>query len=75
MADAIFTEQEKEYIENTDADSATVFRELRRLNTKIDELNAKVEPKSDEDRKKEIMSIKSKTDRLKAIEDNIDLWR
>lgn len=71
----MYTENEKNYMENADIDNAVMFREIKRLNEKVDALNSKVEPKTDAQKRDEIMAIKDSQKRLKAIEENIDLFK
>lgn len=70
----MYTENEKNYMENADIDNAVMFREVKRLNEKVDALNSKVEPKTDAQKRDEIMAIKEPHKRLKAIEENLDLF-
>lgn len=70
----MYTENEKNYMENADIDNAVMFREIKRLNEKVDALNSKVEPKTDAQKRDEIMAIKDPIKRLNTIEENLDLF-
>lgn len=70
----MYTENEKNYMENADIDNAVMFREIKRLNEKVDALNSKMEPKTDAQKRDEILAIKESNKRLKAISENMDLF-
>lgn len=74
--EAIFTEAEKQYLENTDIDKAMLFKEIKALKAEIKGLKSSISnEQSIEQKKAAIMSIKDTSKRLKAIRENIDLFR
>ena len=74
------TETEKRFIENdnTDIGTSMLLRAIASLRDEVSELKGTVTAstgKTDEDRKQEILSMKDVRKRLKAIEENLDLWK
>lgn len=76
MADVPFTEAEKEYFENGNIDVVMLYKEIKTLNAKVDTINNKVtdSAKTDEQIRDEVMSIKDSKQRLKAINENMDVF-
>lgn len=71
-----FTEkdlQELQELENKD--SIILLREVKALRAEVRELKAGRKEKSADKKKAEILSIKDTSKRLKAISENIDLFR
>lgn len=75
MADREFTEAEKAYFEKADIDNVMLLKEIKGLRAEINELKNRVPSESDEEKKRKILSIKNNSKRLKAIEENLDLFR
>ena len=71
-----YTEAEKQYLENADIDTAILFKEIKALRSEVKELKGSVKhEKTAAQKKAAILSIKDTSKRLKAIEENIDLFR
>ena len=71
-----FNEQDKAYIEQAESiDNVMMFKEIKKLNDKLDSLNSKVEPKTDQERRSEILAIKDTNKRLNAIRENLYLFQ
>lgn len=71
-----YTEAEKQYLENADINSVVLFKELKALRSEIKELKGSMKKeKTDSQKKAAIMNIKDTSKRLKAIEENIELFR
>lgn len=71
-----YTEAEKQYLENADIDTAILFKEIKALRSEVQELKGSVKhEKTAAQKKAAILSIKDTSKRLKAIEENIDLFR
>ena len=70
-----FNKIDEEYIEQTEnVDSLMLFKEIKKLNDKIDDINSKVDGKSDLEKRADILAIKDTRKRQKAIEENIELF-
>lgn len=77
MSDKYYSESDIKDFEKVESmDSAVLLREVKALREEIRELkeNNRRE-KSPAQKKKEILSIKDSTERLKAINNNLDLFR
>lgn len=72
---AEYNELEMKYMEEGDVDSTMLFREIKKLNDKVDQLDNKIEPKTDAEKKADILAIRDPLKRQKAIEENIHLWK
>lgn len=71
-----YTEAEKQYLENADIDTAILFKEIKALRSEVQELKGSVKhEKTAAQKKAAILSIKDTSKRLKAIEENIDLFK
>ena len=59
-----------------DKDNALLLKEIKSLREELREIKiGVVKEKTDEERRAEIMSIKDDSKRLKAISENIDIFR
>lgn len=72
---AEYNELEMKYMEEGDVDSTMLFREIKKLNDKVDQLDNKIEPKSEEELRADILAIKDHRKRQEAIKENIHLWK
>ena len=71
-----YTEAEKQYLESADIDTAILFKEIKALRSEVQELKGSVKhEKTPAQKRAAILSIKDTSKRLKAIEENIDLFR
>lgn len=74
--EASYTEAEKQYLENADIDTAILFKEIKALRSEVQELKGGMKhEKTAAQKKAAILNIKDTSKRLKAIEENIDLFR
>ena len=72
---AEYNELEMKYMEEGNVDSTMLFREIKKLNDKVDQLDNKIEPKTDAEKRADILAIQDPIKRQKAIQENIDLWK
>lgn len=70
-----FTETEKKYLEdeNTNIDNAMIYKELKALREELTAIKDNTD--SDKMTKEKIMAIKDTHKRLKAIEENLHLFK
>lgn len=73
---AEYTETEKKFFEdeNTSPSNAMLYREIKALRAELAEVRTNT-GKSDKEKREEILSIKDRGKRLKAINDNLDLFK
>ena len=72
---AEYNELEMKYMEEGNVDSTMLFREIKKLNDKVDQLDNKIEPKTDAEKRADILAIQDPIKRQKTIKENIDLWK
>ena len=71
-----FNEQDKEYIEQAESiDSVMMFKEIKKLNDKLDSIKGTMQEKTDQERRSEILAIKDTNKRLNAIRENLYLFQ
>lgn len=71
-----FNEQDKAYIEQTESiDSMMMFKEIKKLNDKVDGIKDGMRPKTDQEKRNEILAIKDTHLRHKAIRENLELFQ
>ena len=71
-----FNEHDKEYIEQTESiDSVMMFKEIKKLNDKVDSIKDNMRPKTDQEKRNEILALKDSRQRQKAISENLELFQ
>lgn len=72
---AEYNELEMKYMEETNIDSSMLYREIKKVNERLDNLDNKIEPKTDAEKRADILAIKDTVKRQEAIKENIHLWK
>lgn len=70
-----YNENEIKYLEETEnIDGAMLFKEIKKLNDKVDTIKEGVPAKNDREKRNDILAIKSPIERQRAIRENIELF-